>query len=176
MVNTSSRRLLCSFCSSMRFCLSANSKRLYSSFCFCSSCCRCCASERSLLASWRRRKSRLRVDSPGMLMMELRMDQRQDGTVLNQWREVKRVLWKVVDSASLGYICEDTDLGSPISRSSSSSSLPLYSYSVSSDRKSKRLRIKKSRKDKNCKVITTKAKPFHFTFFIFHLSNLFPHY
>lgn len=68
---TSSSRLLCSFCSSMRFCLSANSKRLCSSFCCCSSCCRRWASERSLLASCRRRKSRLRVDSPGMLMMEL---------------------------------------------------------------------------------------------------------
>lgn len=68
---TSSSRLLCSFCSSMRFCLSANSKRLCSSFCCCSSCCRRCASERSLFASCRRRKSRLRVDSPGMLMMEL---------------------------------------------------------------------------------------------------------
>lgn len=68
---TSSSRRLCSFCSSMRFCLSASSWRLCSSFCCCSSCWRRISSERSLLASWRRRKSLLRVDSPGMLMMEL---------------------------------------------------------------------------------------------------------
>ncbi|TNN76393.1 hypothetical protein EYF80_013258 [Liparis tanakae] len=77
---TSSSRLLCSFCSSMRFCLSANSRRLCSSFCCCSSrCCWCrrCASDRSLLASWRCRKSRLRVDSPGTLMMELRAEPAQ---------------------------------------------------------------------------------------------------
>lgn len=85
---TSSSRFLCSFCSSMRFCLSANSKRLCSSFCCCSSCCRRCASERSLLASWRRRKSRLRVDSPGMLMIELETDQ-WEGRVVNYSRDVK---------------------------------------------------------------------------------------
>lgn len=74
---TSSSRRRCSFCSSIRFCLSASSWRLCSSFCCCSSCWRRISSERSLLASWRRRKSRLRVDSPGMLMMELKWADRK---------------------------------------------------------------------------------------------------
>lgn len=55
----------------MRFCLSASSWCLCPSFCCCSSCCLRRASDRSLLASCRRRKSRLKVDSPGTLMMEL---------------------------------------------------------------------------------------------------------
>ena len=75
---TSSSRRRCSFCSSMRFCLSASSWRLCSSFCCCSSCWRRISSERSLLASWSRRKSRLRVDSPGMLMMELEDSQSEE--------------------------------------------------------------------------------------------------
>lgn len=70
---TSSSLRLCSFCSSIRFCRSASSCRLCSSFslCCCSSCCRRRASERSLLASCSRRKSRRSVDSPGRLRMEL---------------------------------------------------------------------------------------------------------
>lgn len=71
---TSSNWRLCSFCSSMRFCLSASSWCLCPSFCCCSSCCLRRASDRSLLASCSRRKSRLRVDSPGTLMMELYRD------------------------------------------------------------------------------------------------------
>lgn len=71
---TSSNWRLCSFCSSMRFCLSASSWCLCPSFCCCSSCCLRWASDRSLLASCSRRKSRLRVDSPGVLMMELYRD------------------------------------------------------------------------------------------------------
>ena len=71
---TSSSRRRCSFCSSMRFWRSASSCRLCSSFsrCCCSSCCRRRASDRSLLASCSRRKSRRSVDSPGRFRMELR--------------------------------------------------------------------------------------------------------
>ena len=72
---TSSSRRLCSFCCSMRFCLSASSCRLYSSCsrscCSCSSCCLLRASERSLFSCCSLRKSRRSVDSPGTLTMEL---------------------------------------------------------------------------------------------------------
>lgn len=80
---TSSSRRRCSFCSSMRFWRSASSCRLCSSFsrCCCSSCCLRRASDRSLLASCSRRKSRRRVDSPGRFRMELWAGQRsQDPT------------------------------------------------------------------------------------------------
>lgn len=74
-VSTSSSRLLCSFCCSMRFCLSASSCLLYSSCsrscCSCSSCCLRRASDRSLFSCCSLRKSRRRVDSPGTLTMEL---------------------------------------------------------------------------------------------------------
>lgn len=72
---TSSSRLLCSFCCSMRFCLSASSCRLYSSCsrscCSWRSCWRRSASDRSLFSCCKRMKSRRRVDSPGTLTMEL---------------------------------------------------------------------------------------------------------
>lgn len=70
---TSSNLRLCSFCSSILFCRSANSCLLCSSFsrCCCSSCCRRRASDRSLFASWSLKKSRLSVDSPGKFRMEL---------------------------------------------------------------------------------------------------------
>lgn len=75
-VLTSSSRLLCSFCCSMRFCRSASSWRLYSSCsricCSWRSCCRLIASERSLFSCCRRMKSRRRVDSPGTFTIELR--------------------------------------------------------------------------------------------------------
>lgn len=60
---------------------------------------------------------------------------RQDGFETMR-RSKKSFVRSCLQCASV-YICEDTDLGSPISLSSSSSSLPLYSYSVSSDEKSK---------------------------------------
>lgn len=73
---TSSSRLLCSFCCSMRFCLSASSWRLYSSCsrscCSWRSCWRRSASERSLFSCCSLMKSRRSVDSPGTLTMELR--------------------------------------------------------------------------------------------------------
>lgn len=72
---TSSSRRLCSFCCSMRFCLSASSCRLYSSCsrscCSWRSCWRRSASDRSLFSCCRRMKSRRSVDSPGTLTMEL---------------------------------------------------------------------------------------------------------
>lgn len=78
-VSTSSSRLLCSFCCSMRFCLSANSCLLYSSCsrscCSCSSCCLRRASDRSLFSCCSLRKSRRRVDSPGTLTMELQQEE-----------------------------------------------------------------------------------------------------
>lgn len=77
-VSTSSSRLLCSFCCSMRFCLSASSCLLYSSCsrscCSCSSCCLRRASDRSLFSCCSLRKSRRRVDSPGTLTMELQQE------------------------------------------------------------------------------------------------------
>lgn len=79
--HTSSSLRLCSFCSSMRFCLSASNWCLCPSFCCCSSCCLRRASDRSLLASCRRRKSRLSVDSPGMLRMELYGDGSLDDSI-----------------------------------------------------------------------------------------------
>jgi len=78
-VSTSSSRLLCSFCCSMRFCLSASSCLLYSSCsrscCSCSSCCLRRASDRSLFSCCSLRKSRRRVDSPGTLTMELQQEE-----------------------------------------------------------------------------------------------------
>ncbi len=121
---TSSNWRLCSFCSSMRFCLSASSWCLCPSFCCCSSCCLRRASDRSLLASCSRRKSRLRVDSPGMLMMELYRDGWMNESVCLIYPHphiqynAQHLMWDVP--------------GFSMSCSSSSSSLPLYSYSVSS--------------------------------------------
>lgn len=78
-VSTSSNRRLCSFCCSMRFCLSASSCLLYSSCsrscCSCSSCCLRRASDRSLFSCCSLRKSRRRVDSPGTLTMELQQEE-----------------------------------------------------------------------------------------------------
>lgn len=72
---TSSSRLLCSFCCSIRFCLSASSWRLYSSCsrscCSWRSCWRRSASERSLFSCCSLMKSRRSVDSPGTLTIEL---------------------------------------------------------------------------------------------------------
>lgn len=125
-VLTSSSRLLCSFCCSIRFCLSASSWRLYSSCsrscCSWRSCWRRSASERSLFSCCSRMKSRRRVDSPGTLTMEL-----HGGTdVISEFTcSGDRFYQSCVLACYLGSpSCSDA--------SSSSSSLPLYSYSVSS--------------------------------------------
>lgn len=83
---TSSSLRRCSFCSSIRFWRSWRSWRLCSSgsrHCAASwACCLFSASERSLFSCCSRRKSRLRVDSPGTFRMELqgKQERERDGT------------------------------------------------------------------------------------------------
>lgn len=130
---TSSSRLLCSFCCSMRFCRSASSWRLYSSCsrscCSWRSCWRRSASDRSLFSCWRRMKSRRSVDSPGTLTIELNGEK-------SRAKIVGLVNKKNRSSNELEHLKKNPTqyLGSPSCSggSSSSSSLPLYSYSVSS--------------------------------------------
>lgn len=129
LIITSSSRRRCSFCSSMRFCRSCNSCLLCSSgslrWAASWACCLLWASERSLFSCWRRWKSRLRVDSPGTLRMEL-MANIQHMTVFGN-NYVHRQQ-KLHYQSMIIYL---DSLSSP--RFSSSSSLPLYSYSVSSE-------------------------------------------
>lgn len=79
---TSSSLRRCSFCSSMRFWRSWRSCRLCSSGsrrCAASwACCLFSASERSLFSCCSRRKSRLRVDSPGTFRMELQRESERE--------------------------------------------------------------------------------------------------
>jgi len=74
-MRTSSKRRLCSFCSSIRFCRSCSSWRLCSSGSLrWAASCACClfkASERSLFSCCSRRKSLRNVDSPGTFKIEL---------------------------------------------------------------------------------------------------------
>lgn len=70
-VPTSSSRLLCSFCCSIRFCRSVSNCFLYFSWSF-SCCCWRWGSERFLFSCCSLRNSRRRVDSPGRLTMELK--------------------------------------------------------------------------------------------------------
>lgn len=75
---TSSKRRLCSFCSSIRFCRSCSSWRLCSSGSLrWAASCACClfkASERSLFSCCSRRKSLRNVDSPGTFKIELQTE------------------------------------------------------------------------------------------------------
>lgn len=132
LTNTSSSRRRCSFCSSMRFCRSCNSCRLCSSgslrWAASWACCLLWASERSLFSCCRRWKSRLRVDSPGTLRIELmsNIQHIRDSIFVNNHLQRKQKSYYFI---MLNYL---DSLSSP--RFSSSSSLPLYSYSVSSVR------------------------------------------
>lgn len=87
---TSSKRRLCSFCSSIRFCRSCSSWRLCSSGSLrWAASCACClfkASERSLFSCCSRRKSLRNVDSPGTFKIELQTDinrNREELAVIN---------------------------------------------------------------------------------------------
>lgn len=102
-VLTSSSRLLCSFCCSIRFCLSASSWRLYSSCsrscCSWRSCWRRSASERSLFSCCSRMKSRRRVDSPGTLTMELHGAQMSFQNLLAAETDfISLVCWRVTSA------------------------------------------------------------------------------
>lgn len=108
MYTTSSSRLLCSFCCSIRFCLSASSWRLYSSCsrscCSWRSCWRRSASDRSLFSCCRRMKSRRSVDSPGTLTMELNGGKTQAKVVVLIKKKKHDIQWSgTFEEGPVGY-------------------------------------------------------------------------